>query len=607
MMVDKIFSEVAYKAKSKEDIIHGFEEFLDQLTVISPVESDDHICIEPPTTSPLQERRKLKSKDEYHAQIDDTLVRTGRFFGGLINDVKRKIPFYTSDFKNGVHIQSIGTIFYLYLATLTLNITCGYLMGIMTDNYMATTECLLAAAFVNIAFALFGGQPLVIMGVSFQLFAIELIISRFCRDYSWDYLSFRCMIGLWLALYLLIIVAFDLSVIVRYITRFTQEIFTCVMASIFIIYESVTRLSRYPSNTYHNVPFCTCTCVPDNQTETMYTPYMNFNSTIYGFMQENSSIKNEVCAKLENVLEGSGRDTQIDNSDVRFLPILLCIGTFIIAWKLVEIKQSRFFPTVVRHAVGDFSVFIAICSMVLVDALLREPTPKLSQYVPAKIQLSYIGGREWFIRPYNPSNPWWTMLLAALPAFVTLKGIFMDQHITAVIINRKENNLKKGFGYHLDLTVATICIVVCSLFGLPWHAAVTVPSISHANSLKIKSKCMAAGEKQVVLGCSLCPCLLCMVYFYIWEYQLCKECRKGMDKIFRMDELTWLDNQNLEDEMMKQEDSGDDQSTNRKLNPTGNISWYLKHDKTFTGLSKEDIVNDFPVEFLRNCRSQSTI
>lgn len=177
------------------------------------------------------------------------------------------------------------------------------------------------------------------------------VMILFFSDYSWDYLSFRCMIGLWLALYLLIIVAFDLSVIVRYITRFTQEIFTCVMASIFIIYESVTRLSRYPSNTYHSVPFCTCTCVPDNQTETMYTPYMNFNSTIYGFMQENSSIKNEVCAKLENVLEGSGRDTQIDNSDVRFLTILLCIGTFIIAWKLVEIKKSRFFPTVVSSNV----------------------------------------------------------------------------------------------------------------------------------------------------------------------------------------------------------------------------------------------------------------
>ncbi|XP_063406277.1 anion exchange protein 4-like [Mytilus trossulus] len=80
--------------------------------------------------------------------------------------------------------------------------------------------------------------------------------------------------------------------------------------------------------------------------------------------------------------------------------------------------------------------------------------------------------------------------------------------------------------------------------------------------------------------------------------------RKGMEIFFRMDELRWLDNQNSEEEMIKQEDSGDDQSTDRKLNPTANISWYLTHDKTFTGLSKEDIVNDFPVEFLRNCRSQ---
>ena len=27
----------------------------------------------------------------------------------------------------------------------------------------------------------------------------------------------------------------------------------------------------------------------------------------------------------------------------------------------------------------------------------------------------------------------------------------MDQQITAVIVNRKENKLKKGSGYHLDL------------------------------------------------------------------------------------------------------------------------------------------------------------
>ena len=32
----------------------------------------------------------------------------------------------------------------------------------------------------------------------------------------------------------------------------------------------------------------------------------------------------------------------------------------------------------------------------------------------------------------------------------------MDQQITAVIVNRKEFILKKGFGYHLDLLIVGI-------------------------------------------------------------------------------------------------------------------------------------------------------
>uniref|UniRef100_A0A0K8R6I3 Putative sodium bicarbonate cotransporter n=1 Tax=Ixodes ricinus TaxID=34613 RepID=A0A0K8R6I3_IXORI len=38
----------------------------------------------------------------------------------------------------------------------------------------------------------------------------------------------------------------------------------------------------------------------------------------------------------------------------------------------------------------------------------------------------------------------------------------MDQQITAVIINRKENKLKKGCGYHLDLLVLSVLIAICS-------------------------------------------------------------------------------------------------------------------------------------------------
>lgn len=49
--------------------------------------------------------------------------------------------------------------------------------------------------------------------------------------------------------------------------------------------------------------------------------------------------------------------------------------------------------------------------------------------------------RGWLISPLGP-NPWWTLLAAAVPALLCTILIFMDQQITAVIINRKENKLK---------------------------------------------------------------------------------------------------------------------------------------------------------------------
>ena len=36
---------------------------------------------------------------------DDSLQFTGRLFGGLMADIRRKLPFYVSDFTDAFHIQ----------------------------------------------------------------------------------------------------------------------------------------------------------------------------------------------------------------------------------------------------------------------------------------------------------------------------------------------------------------------------------------------------------------------------------------------------------------------------------------------------------------------
>jgi hypothetical protein len=60
--------------------------------------------------------------------------------------------------------------------------------------------------------------------------------------------------------------------------------------------------------------------------------------------------------------------------------------------------------------------------------------------------------------------------------------------------------LQKGCGYHLDLFVLAVLIIICSAMGLPWFVAATVLSINHVNSLKLESECAAPGEKPQFLG-----------------------------------------------------------------------------------------------------------
>ncbi len=103
-MSDEVFHDVAYKAKKREHLLAGIDEFLDAVTVLPPGEWDPSIRIEPPNVVPSQDGRKHPKSGKPEMSADDQeelerkhreeagLVRTGRLFGGLINDLKRKKP-----------------------------------------------------------------------------------------------------------------------------------------------------------------------------------------------------------------------------------------------------------------------------------------------------------------------------------------------------------------------------------------------------------------------------------------------------------------------------------------------------------------------------------
>lgn len=53
----QLFSGVAYKARNRDDLIAGIDEFLDEVIVLPPGEWDPNIRIEPPKKVPSADKR----------------------------------------------------------------------------------------------------------------------------------------------------------------------------------------------------------------------------------------------------------------------------------------------------------------------------------------------------------------------------------------------------------------------------------------------------------------------------------------------------------------------------------------------------------------------
>ncbi|XP_015214444.1 sodium-driven chloride bicarbonate exchanger isoform X1 [Lepisosteus oculatus] len=512
LMTDEIFHDVAYKAKDRNDLVAGIDEFLDQVTVLPPGEWDPSIRIEPPKNVPSQEKRKMPAvpngtaalgePEEHGGHGGPELQRTGRLFGGLIMDIKRKAPHYLSDYTDAVSLQCLASFLFLYCACMSPVITFGGLLGEATEGRISAIESLFGASMTGIAYSLFAGQPLTILGSTGPVLVFEKILYKFCREYGLSYLSLRACIGLWTAFLCIVLVATDASSLVCYITRFTEEAFAALICIIFI-YEALEKLihlgETYPINMNNNLEKLTqysCICVeppdPSNATLTFWDEHNITASEIYW-----EGLEVHDC--IEKHGEFVGRACGPHGPyvpDVLFWSVVLFFSTVTMSSFLKEFKTSRYFPTKVRAIISDFAVFLTILTMVLIDYGLGIPSPKLQ--VPNEFKPTR-DDRGWLVNPLGP-NPWWTTIVTVFPALLCTILIFMDQQITAVIINRKEHKLKKGCGYHLDLFMVGVMLGVCSIMGLPWFVAATVLSISHVNSLKLESECSAPGEQPKFLG-----------------------------------------------------------------------------------------------------------
>ncbi|XP_044195415.1 anion exchange protein 2b isoform X1 [Thunnus albacares] len=490
LMSDKQFHEAAYLADDRQDLLNAINSFLDCSIVLPPSEMGGDELLR--SVARFQ-REMLRKREEEEVKLlakepksleekvalltpmkksDDPLERTGRPFGGLIRDVRRRYPKYISDFKDALNSQCMAAVIFIYFAALSPAITFGGLLGEKTEGLIGVSELIVSTSVQGVIFCLLGAQPLLVVGFSGPLLVFEEAFYSFCKANEMEYLTGRVWIGFWLIVIVIVTVAFEGSFLVRFVSRFTQEIFSFLISLIFIC-ETFIKLGRI----FKDHPLKRC----------------SLNKTVNG-TDENVSTENITVVLSNSTVPVTVQ--VIGEPNTALLSLVLMASTFFIAFYLRKFKNSAFFPGRLRRIIGDFGVPIAILIMVLVDYSISDTyTQKLS--VPSGFSVTSPDKRGWIISPLGSDGefPIWMMFACCLPALLVFILIFMETQITTLIVSKKERMLVKGSGFHLDLMLIVVLGGSSALFGLPWMAAATVRSVTHVNALTVMSKAVAPGDK----------------------------------------------------------------------------------------------------------------
>ncbi len=226
---------------------------------------------------------------------------TGRPFGGMVTDLRRRIPWWLDDFRVGFSSKVMGSTLFMYFACLAPAVAFGGLLHELTGGQIGAVETLLASVISGLLWALFAGQPLAIVGATGPNIIFTGILYGLCVRYDAPFLETAAWTGLWSMLFMWILAATDASVLIRFFSRFTDEIFAALISLIFIVQA------------------------------------------------------------LEDI--GSGFEDPAVADDTALLTLVLALGTFGFAFALSRFRRSPFLLARVREFLADFGPAISIVSM----------------------------------------------------------------------------------------------------------------------------------------------------------------------------------------------------------------------------------------------------
>ncbi|XP_045384932.1 solute carrier family 4 member 11 isoform X3 [Lemur catta] len=434
------------------------------------------------------------------------------FGKGIREDIARRFPLYPLDFTDGIMGKNkalgkhITTTLFLYFACLLPTIAFGSLNDENTDGAIDVQKTIAGQSIGGLLYALFSGQPLVILLTTAPLALYIQVIRVICDDYGLDFNSFYAWTGLWNSFFLALYAFFNLSLLMSLFKRSTEEIIALFISITFVL-DAVKGTAKIFSKYYYGHH------VDDYHTKRASSPVSleglgaSLNTSLHTALNTSllaSPTEPATAGSLEAI--HSGRATAV-------LSLLIMLGTLWLGYTLYQFKKSPYLHPRVREVLSDCALPISVLAFSLISSYgFREIESELGLgeggvgllpgYCRCSRGLSSVAVSKF---RYNPSKSLFEMAQIhslSLQAIISAMGLglllsmlfFIEQNLVAALVNAPENRLVKGTAYHWDLLLLAIINTGLSLFGLPWIHAAYPHSPLHVRALALVEECVENGH-----------------------------------------------------------------------------------------------------------------
>lgn len=354
---------------------------------------------------------KAKESDGDGGDDDDDDEPLFQFMTGIKDDLNARAPLYKDDWgKPRSTFTVVNATVFAFVIQLIPALIFAELMARETENNLGVAEVVLSSAVIGIIYAIFAGQPLVIMGITGPVAILLGTSYRLTQTFNAPYFPFFFWVCIWAGAMHIVSSMIGLVNLVWKVTPFTSQIFEFFIGISFI--------------------------------------YLSCRDMI------------------EPLYLGQSDVDPVDRAG-QYATLLLGILTCYISYTLHFAETWTLFTRQIRTVLTAYNTLFAV---VIVTGLSYLPGVDMGTLARVVVMVPWdwqpTADRPWVSSPIEGMTAS-AIFGAIIPGLMFFLLFIIDHNVSSILSQVPKYNLKKPAAYHWDFFVLGITFIPCAILGLP--------------------------------------------------------------------------------------------------------------------------------------------